>query len=224
MAHARIQLGAITDSTNQTSTSGYSFNHIVESQGARALIVCIGARDTTTTGDTVVSSVTFGGAPMSEARSEVTGGGGTVAVRSSVWVLNNPPSGSAAVAVTFAATVNQSRAVTFALWNVDQTTSQDVAAVGTAANAANPTLSITPVTDRAFLVGSHFRSGFEVVSPASGQTEIVNLTDSSTYRLHVCTKEVEVPGATAMNLTAASNKYGYVIIALRPRRRRVRTS
>lgn len=235
VSRARVQIGAITDSGNRTATSTYTFNHTVENQGSRILVVCMGGRKAGAQPDL------FGGAyydGLDPTYSFVSSFAGTTTVSADISFFENPPSGAHEVLISPTALLDQSRAVAFTLWNVnhlptgrlfggeggDPLIVLDTEPVYLSANGENPALDITTETDRAFTVGCYFRSGTASVNPASGQTKIVDLTDSSTYRLGVFTKDVEIPGTTPMDLTSASNFYGYVLLALRARRRRTHGS
>ena len=221
MPHARIQQGTVTDSTDLGAGSSFSFNHTVDNQPTKVLLVFIGTRDASTAGDTAVTSCSFGAQSMTAVANDINGGGGAVAVRMSVFILNNPTAGTGLVAYSTNAAVNQSRAYALTLWNIDQTTQQDATATTTNGSTANPALSITTVTDRAYVVGSFFGNNNDLSAPASGQSELAEATDGSTYDIELSGQEVVSPGATAMNLTRVAAKWAYVLVALRPRRRKI---
>ena len=223
--HAVIQAGTLQNSGNQSAPgTSWSFSHTCEDQAARVVVICIGARHTTAAGNTQVTAVSYGAVSCTFVGDGVNGGAGTTAVRSSVWICTTPVVGVNTVSVTMNAGPSQAMGTACTYWNVDQSTAQDVAANTDNGATANEALSITTATDRALCIGSFMMNNNTGVAAASGQTELFDDGDGANYELAVYNLAVLSPGSTPNNLTNGAAKWGYVIMALRPRRRKIRVA
>lgn len=220
---APIAVGTSTDSGNKT-TQNWSFNHTVTDLPSRVLVLGICTRDAGTAGDTVISSVTYGGVAMTIVRDDTVAG--TTSIRSTICILVNPPAGVNSVAVSGAGVPDQARGLAVNVSNVDQTTPQDVSSTGTNGSTSPASLSITSATDGAVGIGILALNATSTITPASGggQTEIDENGDGANYNMEMNYKLGATAGAIAMNLTVSGSRWGYSIIALRPRRRKPRTA
>lgn len=209
-----ITVGTPSNPGIQTGLASYSFSHTVENQPNRVLLVAIAVRDATAIADVAVTSVTYNGVAMSLVSEQIIGPNGGVCLGASLWILANPTVGANNVAVTIAGTPAQSRPVAVAVWGVDTTTPQDVAAVGVAANQANVALSITPTSANALVIAALGKVGAGANTLQSGQSSIVDaVTASASVYMHQ--KSVPSPAVTAMNVDFGATRYGYVLAALR---------
>lgn len=130
-----IALDSVSDSLIRTSTTSpnntppITWSHTVGSGNNRILVVTTSHRSTVP-----VNSVTYGGAPLTQIRSDVNSPSYT-----SIWYLVNPPVGTASVSVSGTATLNHFQGNGVSLFNVNQSSPVD------AHNGANA-LSIGPVS------------------------------------------------------------------------------
>ncbi|MCX6895618.1 MAG: Ig-like domain-containing protein, partial [Verrucomicrobia bacterium] len=92
-----------TSKTNSASASSITWSHATGAGANRLLLVGVATGSTTSTGNdaTTISSVTYGGTALT-ALGTITDQA-TPRIRSSIYVMTNPPSGAANVVVTLAA-------------------------------------------------------------------------------------------------------------------------
>lgn len=173
------------------------------------------------TGSWSVSSLTYNGTSLTQAAANESSGSSRN-VRTEVWYMVNPPSGSSyTVSVTTSATMMCYVLSAMSLTGVDQTTpvgNTNTHAGNTAAYSASIT---TTVADAWLIGGAGIRKGTNSWSPDSGVSEIFeqgsgssdtnDVTGTGLYR--VCTST----GSYSIGSTASSSNFGVLAaIAVNP--------
>lgn len=142
-----IAFDAASNSGYQTAQSTYSFNHTIGAGVNRLLVV--GVAMLSVAGSSV-SSITFGGVALTKIRHDASVSG---AIRTELWYLTNPASGTASIAVTLSTGLD-SAAGAQSFTGVDQTGSIEAnnGASATNVGAADATVNVTTLSPNAWVV------------------------------------------------------------------------
>lgn len=139
-AFAAITIG--NTSSGNSSASALTFAHTVGPGSSRILIVGVSIDETTTVN--VISSVTYGGAPLTNIGNTTSTGNVT---RISLWRLVNPPSGTANIVVTpVSGNVEEFVAGATSYFGVNQTTPLGTFAQAIG-NSGTPTVNVASATN-----------------------------------------------------------------------------
>ncbi|MHC4739148.1 MAG: beta strand repeat-containing protein [Planctomycetota bacterium] len=195
---APIEFDNVSSNAVTGASTTLSWSHTVGTGSDRILIVGIAGEDSSES-DLVISSVTYGSANMTfVSGSSATGGSGAFKMKTELYYLLNPDSGTDTVTVTYSGPVTSRCGGAISLDNVEQ---QSAEAVSTNANESTNTIStnITTQTDGAWVVdvvGCGNSGSF--TTTASGMTERFDVTtvDSSGAG---STKSVSSAGSTTMS-------------------------
>jgi len=207
-----IALDSTSAAADISTTTSQAWSHTVASGSDRVLVVCVRARDLVVQADTRPSSVTFGAQNLTEAVYQA----GAVSSGVSIWYLVAPTVGTDTITVTPAgACSNGLRGSAQSFTGVDQSTPID-ASNSAAGSSTTATVSVTVVTDQAWLIDSlyHFDSSSNV-APDGSQTLRDEPVDGDT-RGH-SDKSAVSTGSQAMTWTAvAAQEWSIAAVALRP--------
>ena len=149
------------DNASVTNPGAGTIFHLTMSIGSnpnRILIInCVAEQIPGT--PSAVSTVKIGSTNFTHISACDIDSGGTYHVRSEVWILINPPTGSQTIDVTFAGAVSEGAVGGLSLYNVDQVTGVQNGTSAGGANGATVAVSVTPtVTGSWIFAGGIFRS------------------------------------------------------------------
>lgn len=167
-----IAFDAASISAAANTTNSVTWNHTTGTGSNRLLTVCAQARDTVTAGDIAVTGITYAGLPLTKIRSDqiVTGG---FNLRTELWNLIAPASGTGAIAITWTGALNNYGVGSAATYTGVTQTSFNDADAGANGSTANPSVDITTVTDGSMIVDCMLDSSNGQVVGA-GQTQRAN--------------------------------------------------
>lgn len=210
-----IVFDAASNSAAANTTNAITWNHTTGAGSNRLLTVCAQARDTVTLGDTAVTGITYGGLALTKIRHDVNSTGG-VNVRTELWNLIAPPSGTAAVAIAWTGALNNygvGSAVTYT--GVTQTSFND-ANTGATGSSTTPTADITTVTDGSVIVDCMLdTSNGQVVG--AGQTQRANRdTTANTDGTGVSETIKSTAGVETMSWTATTGGWALSTSSFKP--------
>ena len=100
LAASTISFDAVSSSSNANTNPNVTWSHTTGADSNRALLVCTQARGTVQP-SVSVSSVTYGGAPLTFVRGDTHSDGAGTYFRTEQWVKANPASGTNNVVVTW---------------------------------------------------------------------------------------------------------------------------
>ncbi|MHC4738551.1 MAG: beta strand repeat-containing protein, partial [Planctomycetota bacterium] len=213
---APIEFDNVSSNAVTGASTTLSWSHTVGTGSDRILIVGIAGEDGDES-DLIISSVTYGSANMTfVSGSSATGGTGVFKMKTELYYLLNPDSGTDTVTVTYSAPVTSRCGGTISLSNVKQQTAE---AVATSANESTNNIStnITTQTDGAWVVdvvGCGSSGSF--TTTAAGMTERFDVTtiDSSGAG---STKPVASAGSTTMSWEhTGANRMALSVAAFAP--------
>lgn len=231
-----VQVGAAATSGSVVATN-FNFNHTCEDVPDRVVIVAVGARDGTVGGDTLVTSVTYGGTLMTSVAADSVGGGGAAAVGCAMFIINNPTPGVNNVVVQMAGgTPAEAIATAFTCWGIDRTTPQDAAGQTNTGNTTGSEIDTVVSIERASIVSAvALNAGggvtvsrptpFPGANPGSTPT-IISDVQGTNLEVHCLlgTSDIIPNLTTICTLTWTSQKFVHVVGSLRPIRRRSHSS
>lgn len=221
---ARIQVGTVATDSIQSAVTSFNYTHTCEAGSNRVIVAWVHARDATSSGNTVVSSITYGGVAMTAIADDVVGGGGTAALRTSVFTLLNPSVGDNTVSVTLAGAVNAAISHAVLCSNVDLPNYlDDFGAFAQSAVAVGIIGTVTGTDERSMIMSS--ASAIDPAGTAhnlpSALLRIDNtigaLVSSDTVKAEIGTDLVDSVQALA---NGGSTKQAIAFVTLRPARRR----
>jgi len=158
-------IGYDTATSTQGSASSFTWSHTTTGSN-RLLVVGVAIRDT---GNPTVSSITYGGVGLTFIRADTLLG----SVRSELWYLVGPASGSNNIVVTLSSSANAAMGAV-SLTGVEQSSPLDAHNGGTGTSTA-PSTTVTTVSDNAWVIDNvAFRStgtNAPTATAGSGQTE-----------------------------------------------------
>lgn len=154
--------GATTTSTAQAASS-ITFSHTVNTQSNQILVVTSGIEDDATT---AITGITYNGVALTSSVNTTNSNR-----RAEIWYLLNPPTGTANVVITYAATVTDIIAGATNIYNAAQ---QAPTQTDTDTDDANRTESIfTPTNDYSAVIESVVNGNpTNNLDPQSSQTEL----------------------------------------------------
>jgi hypothetical protein len=208
-------------SGSAVSAGGNSINwvHTIGGQPNRILVVGVQVEHWDAA-NAVVSSVTYNGAPLSRAESQIVGTATFMNVE--LWYLLEaglPPAGDATVLVTTTGVVGHVTAGAISLYNVDQAGPEATAtSTDGESGATGLTTSITTLTDGAWVVDAigSGNGGISFTPLQGGQTSRYNQSADSCSGAG-STKFVATAGVTNMQWEAlGSNRLSHVLAAFAP--------
>lgn len=215
-----IGFGAVS-SSGVTNASTLTYAHTIRSNNNRMLVVGVEAESTSANG-CVVSSVTYGGVPLTSVGSVQAGSSTLMCV--SLWYLIAPASGTANVVVTRQLGAVDISSGAMSIYNAAQT-APEASNTNSNANASSISTTLTTSTVGAWLIdaiGSGTASvgpgGGEFTATASGQTERYDYNNSSS-RGAGSTREIATPGLSTMswNRTGSSISHlAHIVAAFAP--------
>jgi hypothetical protein len=208
------------DNVSSNAEKGYSttlsWSHTVGTGSDRILIVGIAGEDSSES-DLVISSVTYGSANMTlVSGSSATGGSGAFKIKTELYYLLNPDSGTDTVTVTYSGNTASRAGGAVSLLNVAQ---QAAEAVSTNANESTNTIStnITTQTDGAWVVdvvGCGNSGSFTTTTSGMVERFDETTTDSSGAG---STKSVSSAGSTTMSWEhTGANRMALSVAAFAP--------
>lgn len=212
--HAQaVTFDAASDSTDQTSTTGFTWNHTVGSGTDRILIVGVSSKDTTDA-DRVVSGVTFNGVAMTNIRTDDNTGDN---VTSDAWYMVAPPVGTYAVAVSFAGTVSNAIAGAVSFTGVDQSNPIDAQTGGSTSNSSTVSTSIVTTTASTIVMDVFSNSNDSSITPDASQTQRWMDGFPATFGGGASTEAAASAGSVAMDWSGGSSftDWAHTVIALR---------
>ncbi len=200
---------------DRENTTNMTYTHTIGSEDNRILTVGVAVEDGSAT-DCSVTSVTYGGAPLTKITSVNASGSGSTYMCTSLWYLLSPPTGSASVSVTTAGTVSEIASGSISLYNAAQQAPESFN-TNTATNQSSISTSLTTITDGSWVIdamGSGEEQGF---SPGSGQTERYDRQGDSMEGAG-STKEIASAGATNISWSNGDtvNRIAHVVAAFAP--------
>lgn len=217
----KIIVDAVSSSGPKASISSFNWTHTMGAGINPAIVICIQARDAVNT-DFVVTGVTVGGVAatkiLAQTVDDVDGGH----MRSEIWILLNPASGTPSVAVTFTGTVDFAGAQAISAFQVKQSVTAHQTAQGsqTASLVNDPSVTITPTKDGCLIIDSVYDQGGIDFTPGASQTSIAQYDPKngggdrafSSYAIQ------QVAAALAFTWTNGGDvdKWDSVVVALQP--------
>lgn len=204
---------AVSESAVGTVVSTRSWTHTTGTLTRGCLVVATGARENTTPGNLVVSSVTYGGVALEKKIESVGARLGT-----SLWIMRDPPAGAATVLVTWTGTINDVlTACALSYSNVSNIVPVH-ATRGNTVNASATAISevITTTIPDCLIIDSMYQTDDLGVTVGGGQTARSNriVTGVNTDAVGVSQESASLPGTTTMSWTANTYDYSMSIIAL----------
>ncbi|MCA9400127.1 MAG: VCBS repeat-containing protein, partial [Candidatus Omnitrophica bacterium] len=209
---AQIEVDNITE--NQANDVSY-FEHMhqVGTGSNRILIVSFAAKEFTSAVPEV-TSMTFNSLPLTRIARETN----TTSAKtdSEMWYLLNPPSGNYQLQINLSGEIDGLTFGVISLNNVKQQSYEDVATSSGTGNA--PSVSLTTITDGAWVVDSLAHRGYTTTTNASsGQTEFYKIKNSPDVQGGGSYKEVAIAGSTTIDWNLTVGKaYAYVAAAFAP--------
>lgn len=192
------------------TASSFSFNIVVGGGGTnRLLCVCAGHFKA---GGTTVTGITAGGTPMTLIRRD--GGDNKV----ELWYLVAPPTGTVSVAVTMGAATSSSVVGAISLTGVAQVSPVDAQNGTTGLGPAAATISLTTVTDNAWIVSCVKDNSNELMAAGTSQTARWNVGDASDSDTYGGSTRgpVTPPAATTMNWTGVTADWEMNVVSFKP--------
>ncbi len=189
-------------STIDSSVSSLSWKQSV-SGADRLLIVGVGSDDATS-GDRVVSSVTFNGINLTNAHSKDYS---TAASRCELWQLRNPPAGFYTITVTMAGTVTRLGAGSLVMTGMNPYAVVDATGSGEG-YSSTASSTVTTITDRAYVVDLVLHHNVSGLTPGAGQTEYWEQYPGGDRSLAMTLEGPKTPaGSVTMDQTVGSDNY-----------------
>lgn len=202
-----------------TLRSSRSWTHVVNSEANRLLLVCLTAQDNRSENDAAAASVTFNGAAMTFIRKDAQLAGGRF-IRTELWRLIGPPSGTGTVLATWNTTPNdyavgRSLSLYGALASAPINANNGATGFGTTASVA-----VTSSVDNALMVdcalGRH-QSGLTVGSSQTARsTQVIPPISDTGGSAGMSTAVKAVAGAETMDWTTTSNYWAISSVAVAP--------
>lgn len=205
---------AVSESTVGTSVSTRSWTHTTGTLTRGCLVVATAARENTTPGNLVVSSVTYGGVAL-EKKIESTG----TTLGTSLWIMRDPPAGAATVAVTWTGTINDVVTACAVSYSNVSNIIPVHATRGNTVDSGGAGISeiLTTTIPDCLILDSMCQTDDTGTTVGTGQTARSNriVTGVSTNSVGCSEEPAILPGTYTMSWTAASYfDYSMSIIAL----------
>lgn len=159
-------------SSGRDSDGDFSFNHTVGSGENRVIYILTSAQDSNHA-NLPVDSVTVGGVAATKIRHDEAAGNN----RTEIWRLVAPAVGTQSIAVSATGSIGEFAAFAISFFDADQS-DPDEADNGATGNSSGPSVSITPLTDQAWIL-SVCSAEASFSSNGTDQTTIATLTDQS---------------------------------------------
>ncbi len=204
-----IALDAVSSGRNSTGT--ITVSHTVGAGSDRVLYVMTSAQDSNHA-NLPVTGITFGGVALTKVRHDEAAGNN----RTEIWRLIAPATSTANIVCTVTGSVGEFALIGISLTGVDQTTPTD-ANNGASGNSSAPSVSVTSVTDNAWLLAmASAETTFS--SNGTGQTTIATLTDQSYENARGTYEGPKTPaGADTQSFVIASGQsWAISSVAVRP--------
>jgi hypothetical protein len=153
--------------TNGTPASSLTYSYTVSAALSNSILVVQPYSETGTSA--VVSSVTYGGVPLTKAGGIAFQTSGSAFEGSDLWYLLSPAAGTANIVVTWAATMDKASVNAVTLTGAAQQAPSVEATVVTGSATASPqTISITTVTDGALVLGGFTANQEAAITMSTG--------------------------------------------------------
>ena len=197
-------------SSGRATNGGHTISHTTGSLTNGALYVLTGVQDSNHA-NFPVTGVTYDGEALTKIRSDEAVGN----VRSEIWRLLDPPTGTANVVVTTTGALGETAVIAVTLNGVHQTTPEE-ANQGTSGSSSTPSISITTTTDGAWLLTvSTAESTFS--SNGADQTTLATLTDQSYENTRGSYEEKVSAGADTQSFNLGSGQpWSISSVAVKP--------
>lgn len=204
-----------TVDSERTSVSSVTLSHVVGSGSNRILVVTVKSRDNSSATDLPITGITYNGVALTKIRSDMTGDPNRV--RTEIWYLVDPASGTHDVVVSFTGTVDRTVVSAYSMQGA-KTTGVPDANAGSASAGTSVTTNITTVADGAIIIDALYTK--DLVSPEPEGTQIrreaVNV-NSNDDRTAGSTKKKATAGATSMSWTwTNSDDYAHSVASFAP--------
>jgi len=165
-----LAFDATSNSGSQSGVSSFSWSHTCTGTNL-VLIVGVGMEDLTDA-DRVISSITYNGVSLTKIRSD---DDTTNNITTDLWYLINPTTGANTILVTMnAGTISTTLGGAVSFSGADQTSPIE-ANTGTTGTADPATLSVTTITDNAWVLATIFSSTLNTMTVTGVQTSRWNV-------------------------------------------------
>ena len=201
-------------SASSAGTDGLSYTFSVPAGNDRLLLVSAQTGSTCPPTGATISTVTYGGAPLTRVAAVFGVPNCATDTRTEVWELIAPPVGSATVRVTLSQTEPTLHSIAIAVAGVDPT--NPVSGQGSN-SGSDVTSSVTVASAPSDLVVSFVGQGSYIDSPTTGTLIVLDNVSSSTSLDN--TAASQLPGATSVAASwqfGSSDNWQEVVVALRP--------
>lgn len=197
------------DAVTVTNTT-LTYSHTVSGTD-RLLIVTAGIRDTTLD---EITGITYAGAAMTKADGR-NRSGGLVDVRSELWYLVAPATGTNNVVITGSAGFTRISTSAMSYTGVDQTS--PIEAQGWAEGLSSPaSASATSLTAGAWAVNSVVSRDTTASTPGTGETERADTSAGTSHRHIAGHKGPVSPGSVTMQPTVGADDWVAIVVILKP--------
>lgn len=196
---------SITSATNVVTQT-----HVVGSGSNRILLVATATRYL---GVATVSGITYNGVALTK----IDGIDGTTDtdIRSELWYLLNPPTGSYSLVTTFTVEPTRVMVTGISYSGVAQTT--PIAASGSATGSSTSALaSVTSTTDGSLLVAAVMSRTVTAMTPTAGETERSDLSAGTSHRGGTFEQVAPLAGTYSVGPTVGSGSWVNLVAAINP--------
>jgi RHS repeat-associated protein len=208
-ASSTIAVDAV--SSGHSSTQSTSVTHVV-GNGANRLLLCGTSVQDSNHANYPITGITDGGVALTKIRSDEATGN----VRTELWYLQNPATGTSTVTATSTGSIGELALACMSFAGVDQTTPVDTQA-GQTGNGIASALFATTTANNAWLT-SILSSESTITGVGSGQIEIGPIIDQSFENAAASYKGPFTPaGSNSLSFTMSSGQpYAQSLAALKP--------
>lgn len=160
-----IEFDAGTASGIKTAYTNFTFTHTCSTGNNRLLVITVQERGATADDDLTVTGITYNSVAMTKAIGRLDADSPTTgSLRSEIWYLVAPATGSNTVSVTTTGTVTSGCAFAASFTGVNQTSPVDITGGANGKGQASPiTVTVTTVSTNAWLIDSLYNK----ISPGS---------------------------------------------------------